>query len=53
MEVVLVAHEKEAHDLRTSNRVSTKLHLSLAQVFNLYQRTSIASKSSIALIQNN
>ena len=42
-----LAHERAARGLRTSNRVSTKLHLSLALLFNLYERTSIESKSSI------
>jgi hypothetical protein len=46
MAVQLLAHEKVARDLRTSNRVSTKPHLSLAQLFNLYKRTSIECKSS-------
>ena len=32
-----LAHERAARDLRTSNRVLTKPHLSLAQLFNLYK----------------
>jgi hypothetical protein len=34
--VQLLAHEKEVRDLRTSNRVSTKLYLSLAQFIHLF-----------------
>ena len=49
MEGLLVVHEKEAHDLRTSNRASTKPHLFLAQMCTLLKATIKHSKSSETL----